>query len=56
MTLPALIAIVVALVVVGVVVYLVETYVPMPPPFKIAVRVVVVLGLALYVLRAFGLY
>jgi len=35
--------------------YLVETYVPMSPPIRIVLRVVVVLLLLLYLLRAFGI-
>jgi hypothetical protein len=43
------------LVIVGVVLYLVETYIPMSPPIKIVIRVVVVLALVYYLLQAFGL-
>lgn len=42
------------LVIVGVVLYLVETYVPMSPPIKTVLRVVVVLALIWYLLRVFG--
>jgi len=55
MTFPALVQVIVALVVCGVVVYLVETLLPIAQPFKIAIRVIVVLALALYLLRAFAL-
>jgi len=44
----------VLLVVIGVVLYLVETYVPMSPPIKTVIRVVVVLFLAIALLNAFG--
>ena len=43
------------LVVVGVVLYLVETFVPMSPPIVVVLRVVVVLFLVLVLLRAFGI-
>jgi hypothetical protein len=56
MTLATLISLVVVLVVLGLVLYLIETYVPMSPPFKIVLRVVVILALALYVLQVFGLW
>jgi hypothetical protein len=46
-----MIALIVALVVLGVALYLVETYVPMAPPFKIAIRAVVVLFLLVYAWR-----
>ncbi len=43
------------LVVVGVVLYLINTYVPMAAPIKTILNVVVVLGVCLMVLRAAGL-
>ena len=42
-------------VIVGLCLWLVETYVPMAPPFKVVLRVVVVLILVLWLLRSFGL-
>lgn len=39
----------------GVCLYLVEQYVPMSPPIKTVLRVVVVLLLVLFLLRAFGI-
>ena len=42
------------LVIVGVVLYLIETYLPMAPPIKVVIRVVVVVVLCLYLLRVFG--
>lgn len=45
----------IVLVVVGVVLYLIETYVPMAPGFKIVIRVVAILLLCLYLLRLAGL-
>lgn len=49
-----MIGILVTLVLLGLVVYLVETYIPMSPPFKTVLRVVVVLFLVLYVLQVLG--
>lgn len=48
-----LIELIVILAVVGVLLYFVETYVPMAPPIKLIIRVVVVLVLVLWLLRAF---
>jgi len=42
-------------VIVGLCLWLVETYVPMAQPFKVVLRVVVVLILVLWLLRSFGL-
>lgn len=42
------------LIVLGCVLYLVEQYVPMAPPFKIVIRVVVILYLAWYLLQLLG--
>jgi len=39
----------------GVCLYLVEAYVPMDPAIKTVIRVVVVLCLILFLLRAFGI-
>lgn len=49
-----MISVIVTLVIVGVVLYLVDTYVPMSPPIKTVLRVVVVLLLMLWLLQAFG--
>lgn len=51
-----IIGLLVLLVVVGVVLYLVETYIPMSPPIRTVIRVVVVLGLILLLLQAFGIW
>jgi hypothetical protein len=51
---PNMIEVVIVLVIVGVCLYLVENYVPMSPPIKTVLRVVVVLILVLFLLRAFG--
>jgi hypothetical protein len=49
------IGLLVTLVVVGLILYLVENYIPMSPPFKIVIRVIVVLFLILWLVRLFGL-
>lgn len=51
-----MISILIALVIVGLVLYLVENYVPMSAPIKTVLRVVVVLILCIWLLQAFGLY
>jgi hypothetical protein len=51
-----LVNLLIILVVVGVVLWLVETYVPMSPPVKTVLRVVVVLVLALWLLQLFGIF
>lgn len=50
-----MIEILVVLVVVGLIVYLVENYIPMSPPFLMVFRVVVVILLILWLLQVFGL-
>lgn len=50
-----MITVLVVLVVLGLILYLVETYIPMSPPFKVVIRIVVVLFLILYLLRVFGI-
>lgn len=49
-----MIGLIVFLVVVGVCLYLLETYIPMDPVIKTVIRVVVVLCAVLYLLSAFG--
>lgn len=51
-----MISILVTLVIVGLVLYLIENYVPMSAPIKTVLRVVVVLLLCLWLLQAFGLW
>jgi hypothetical protein len=51
----SLVTLVVVLVIAGVCLYLVETYIPMSPPIKTVIRVVVVLVLVLWLLQAFGI-
>jgi len=50
-----LISIIVVLVVVGVILWLVQTYIPMPAPIKTIITVVVVLFLCIWLLRLFGI-
>lgn len=49
-----MIALLLLIVVLGVCMWLIETYVPMSPPIKVLLRVVVVIIIVLYLLRAFG--
>jgi len=49
-----MISILIGLILVGVILYLVETYIPMSPPIKIVLRVVVVLLLILWLAQLFG--
>jgi hypothetical protein len=56
MMLGSLVSIIVVLVVIGLCLYLLETYVPMSPPIKTVIRVVVVLFLVLWLLQALGLW
>ena len=51
-----MISLLITLVIIGLVLYLVETYIPMSPPIKTVLRVVVVIILCLYLLKMFGLY
>jgi len=50
-----MIQLIVVLVIVGLCLYLAETYVPMSPPIKVVLRVVVVLVLILWLLKIFGI-
>ena len=49
-----MIQLLVVLVVVGLCLYLIETYIPMDPVIKTVIRVVVVLCVVIYLLNAFG--
>jgi len=48
-----LIGLIVVLVIIGVLLYMAETYIPMSPPIRTILRVVVVLVLILYLLQLF---
>ena len=50
-----MIEVLIVLIIVGVVLYLVENYIPMADPIKVVIRVIVVLMLCIYLLRAFGI-
>jgi hypothetical protein len=50
-----IISVIVVLVVLGLVLYLIETYIPMAPPIKTVLRVVVVLFLILWLLQVSGI-
>jgi hypothetical protein len=51
-----LIEIVIVLIVVGVVLWLINTYVPMAAPIKSLLNAVVVIVLVVWILKAFGLW
>lgn len=51
----SIVSIIVVLVVLGLVLYLIETYIPMSQPIKTALRVVIVLLLCLWLLSVFGI-
>ena len=50
----SIISLIVVLVVLGLCLWLIETYVPMSPPIKTVLRVVVVICLVLWLLKLFG--
>ena len=49
-----LISVIAVLVVIGVVLYLVDRHIPMAAPIKTVIYVVVILGIAFWLLRLFG--
>lgn len=49
-----LISLILVIVVLGVVLYLIETYVPMSPPIRTVLRVVVVLAVVVWLLQILG--
>lgn len=51
-----MITVLIVLIIIGVLMYLVETYVPMAPPFKLIIRIVVILFVVLWLLRIFGIF
>jgi uncharacterized protein YhhL (DUF1145 family) len=51
----SIISLLVALIIVGVILYLLNTYVPMAAPIKTIINVVVVLLVVLWLLQIFGL-
>jgi hypothetical protein len=50
-----IITLLIALVILGVVWYLVTTYIPMPQPIKTVITVIVVLMLCIFLLNFFGI-
>jgi hypothetical protein len=50
-----MITVLILLVVLGLGLYLIETYVPMSPPIKVVLRVFVVLVIVVWLLRFFGI-
>ena len=50
-----MIALIIVLALAGFLVYLITTYIPMPPIFKTVIYVVVAIVLILYLMRAFGI-
>jgi cation transporter-like permease len=50
----SLVALVITLIVIGVLMWLVNAYIPMQPPFKQIVNVVVIIAVVLWLLYAFG--
>ena len=50
-----LIQLLVVLVVAGVVLYMINNFIPMQPPIKTIINVIVVLALCLWLLQAFGI-
>lgn len=51
----ALVPLIIGIVVVGFLVWLAETFIPMSPPIKTALRAVVVILLILWLLQVFGI-
>lgn len=51
----SLIMLIVYLVIIGVAIYLLETYVPISPPIKVVIRIVVVIAVVLWLLQIFGI-
>jgi hypothetical protein len=49
-----MLALILTLIILGVLWYLVDTYIPMPAPMRTIVRVVIILAVVLYVARFFG--
>jgi hypothetical protein len=54
MALSGLVTLIIVLVIVGLALYLVETYIPMAPPIKTVLRVIVVLVLVVWLLGLIG--
>jgi hypothetical protein len=50
-----MIALILVLALVGFIVYLITTYIPMPQPFKMGIYVVIVIVLIIYLMRVLGI-
>lgn len=50
-----MIALIITLALIGLIVYLITTYIPMPPIFKTIIYVIVAVVLILYLMRVFGI-
>jgi predicted membrane channel-forming protein YqfA (hemolysin III family) len=50
-----MLALILTLALIGVVVYLIETYLPMPQPFKVAINVIVLVCVVIYLVQLFNL-
>lgn len=49
-----MIGVILTIAIVGLIVYLIVTYIPMPPPFKQIIIVIAVICLLFYLLNVFG--
>jgi hypothetical protein len=49
-----LITLILVIAIVGFILYLIETYIPMTAPFKLVIQVIIVIVLLLWVLQLFG--
>ncbi len=50
-----MLSLILTLAIVGLLVYLIETYVPMAAPFKTVIRIIVVVCVILWLIQVFGL-
>jgi len=50
-----LITLILVIAIVGFILYLIETYIPMPAPFKLIIQVIIVIVLLLWALQLFGI-
>jgi hypothetical protein len=50
-----MIGLIIALALVGLVLYLIETYIPMDPVIKTVIRIVIVVCVILYLIQVFGI-
>ena len=49
-----LVSLVLVIALVGLLVYLIITYIPMPPIFKVAIQLITVIGILYYLIDRFG--